>query len=74
MTVVELLGLAAQWGPSAGATILILWAGYRRIWVWGRELDKAEKRADKFETMALRSLHIADVATKAVEQTKGGQG
>jgi len=76
VTVGELLALVAPWGPSAVVTVLILWAGFKRYWVWGYQLDAAEKRADRFEHLALDLLHIAKTATSAVEseRAKGGQG
>lgn len=76
MTIPELLGLVAPWGPSGVLAVLILWAGFKGLWVWGRELTKAEKRADKFEQLAIGNLHIARTATDAIEseRAKGGQG
>ncbi len=76
MTIGELLALVAPWGPSAVITVLVLWAGARKVWVWGYQLDAAEKRADRFEQLALDLLHIAKTATSAAEseRAKGGQG
>lgn len=59
-----------------GVPFLLLaigWAGYKRVWTWGYQLEEAQKRADKFEQLALGNLHIAATATEAIvaERSRG---
>lgn len=72
MSVSELYDLITRGGLPVVA-LLILWAGFRGYWVWGRELTKAEQRADKFEQLAMGNLHLAATAADALgtERTRG---
>lgn len=68
MTVADVYDLITRGGLPVVA-LLILWAGARRIWVWGYQLEEAQRRADRFEALALKSTHIAATATEAVAST-----
>ncbi len=42
--------------------VLILYGGYKRIWVWGYQLDKVQKEADEWKDAALRSSGLAQTS------------
>lgn len=72
MNISELYDLITRGGLPVVA-LLILWAGARRLWVWGYQLEESQKRAEKFEQLALGNLHIAATATDAIvaERSRG---
>lgn len=56
--------------------IIIIVSGFRRYWVWGYQLEDAERRATAWEQRFLSALELSsratELATKAVAPP-GGQ-
>lgn len=48
--------------------MIILWAGHKRYWVWGYQLDEAERRAQQWQTRADTWQDLAWKGTHAAEQ------
>lgn len=48
--------------------ILIAWAGATGRWVFGRELEAAERRADTWQQIASTSLTAIQAAIEALER------
>lgn len=65
MTLIDLYDGVAR-GGLPFLLIAIGWAGYKRYWVFGYFYDEQKKRADRFEDLAFRSLHIAARVTDVV--------
>lgn len=68
----EAIALAAKLSSVGFPTllILILIGNYYEVWVWGRQLRKAEATSDKWQDMALRSVGIAET-TVNIAKSKG---
>lgn len=58
------VGDIASKGGLLTFVLLILYTGRKRVWVWGYQLDAAEKREADWKDMALRGTLIAERATK----------
>lgn len=41
----------------------ILWGGYKRIWVWGWQLEASEKRYEALWQLTSRAVDVADRST-----------
>ena len=48
--------------------ILIAWAGKAGIWVWGRELEASEKRANEWHNIVSNSLITIQASIEALER------
>jgi hypothetical protein len=48
-----------------GVLILIIWAGHKGIWVYGKMYDAKVKECERWQDLALNGLNLADRATKA---------
>lgn len=46
-------------------------AGIKGVWVWGRELRKAERDGDFWRDIALRSMGLTDAAIEVVKKKSG---
>lgn len=46
----------------ATTLVLILIGSYRGIWVWGSQLQKAEKEAAEWKAMALQAAGLAETS------------
>ena len=57
---VDWLDLIERFGLPVAIFILILWTGYKRIWVWGAELKASEKREQEWRELALTGTKIAE--------------
>ncbi len=42
--------------------VLILYGSYKGVWVWGRELRKAELESAEWKSMALRGAKLAETS------------
>lgn len=62
MTLVDLLGYVKDVSFST-LVIAILWGSYKRIWVWGWQLEAAEKQNAVLFNLALRATDVADKTT-----------
>ena len=54
--------------------LAIGWAGYKQFWVFGWAYVEQKQRADRFEELALRSLHIATRVTDVVASDRAKDG
>lgn len=43
-----------------GVLVFALFGGYKRIWVWGYQLDECKEREQAWRAMALRNGGVAD--------------
>lgn len=68
----EILDVAQKLsGATLGVlAVFILWGGYRRIWVWGYQLDKAQTDGDEWKTMALRAAGLAETSVHIAKDTR----
>jgi ornithine cyclodeaminase/alanine dehydrogenase-like protein (mu-crystallin family) len=64
--------------PVIGLLLLILVAGARKVWVWGRELDACEalcaakaEELSEWRDLALRGLGAAEAATEKAKRVIG---
>lgn len=73
MTLLEIYDGIAR-GGLPFLLLAIGYAGYRRFWVWGWSYDEQKQRADKFEELAFRSLHIATRVTDVVASDRAKDG
>lgn len=52
-----------------GGVLFILWAGYREIWVWGRQLREVKRERDELRELLYHTTRTArKAANKLVEQ------
>lgn len=58
--IIDILEQLKSWGPLATLLALILFGSYRGIWVWGRDLREAKQARDRWESMALRAVGLAE--------------
>lgn len=65
MTLLELYDFVARGGFPALMAV-ILWAGSKRVWVWGWQFDHERRRADRFEEIALTNAKIAATTTQVI--------
>lgn len=63
MTAVEVYQFISSGGFPAILT-LVIWTGYKSVWVWGKELER--ERADHRQTKAERDRGIRFVQDKAL--------
>jgi hypothetical protein len=68
MTELNIILDAIQRGGMPFIVLLILYGGYKEIWVWGRQLKAAEAREEEWKRMVLRST---DLATRATNTAAG---
>lgn len=61
------LALAGVIGTIAGA-------GMKGLWVWGRELKKAERDANFWRDIALKSMGLTDIAIEVAQKKKTDDG
>lgn len=54
------LEFAREFGFPVVTLILVLYTGYKRVWVWGAELKAAEKREQEWRELALTGTKIAE--------------
>lgn len=64
-TVFEIYEFVSAGGLPA-LLLLIVYSGYKRVWVWGRELDEANDRADRAERRSERYERLAERTTPAL--------
>lgn len=69
MALQDFLDLAAKVGFSSLLT-LILYGSYKRIWVWGSELDACNKEKEAWKELALRNSGIARKSLNMMEERK----
>ena len=62
----EFAAFLGQFGLPISMLVVVLTTGARGMWVWGRELHKAEAQAVEWRTIALRALNVSEKATKGV--------
>jgi hypothetical protein len=63
-----------QWVQTAGLTaslFFILYGGWKRMWVWGWQLEEMRQERDQWRAFAMRGTAIADKAVKHLE--RGGR-
>ena len=51
---------------------LILYGGYKRVWVFGYQLEKAESDAQQWKEMALHATGIAETSVSIAKTTRQG--
>jgi hypothetical protein len=49
--------------------LLILWGSYKSVWCWGKDLVKAEARADRWQDIALQSIGLAEKSVVIAKRT-----
>lgn len=61
-----------------GALVIAFWAGAKRKWVWGYQLDEMRQDRDMWRDIALRSIgqtsRTVDVAQKGVSLVEAKAG
>jgi hypothetical protein len=69
MTALDVYEFVSAGGLPA-VLLLIVWTGYKRVWVWGRDHDeqiaRAEARAERAEARAERYERLAERTTPAL--------
>ncbi len=65
----ERLGSA---GFGIGA-VIVLYTGFKRVWIWGWAYDEKAKEAEFWRSIALRGIEAADKGLSVVDKvvTKG---
>lgn len=53
-------------GGLPAILFIIVWSGYKRVWVWGREADEANDRAERAEVRAERYERLSERTTPAI--------
>ena len=57
------ISLIQTFGLPVVMLVLVLVLGVRKVWVWGYQLEESERRAAKWEEMALRGTRLAEEGT-----------
>jgi hypothetical protein len=68
------LGQVLRWVSDLGVIgllLIIIWSGHRRLWVWGWQLEAAERREDEWRQMALKGTEIGERVIGVVEKERG---
>lgn len=64
LTLTDIFGILKDAG-LLGALLFALIGGYRRVWVWGYQLDECKERENAWKAMALRTGEVADKNAEA---------
>jgi hypothetical protein len=69
MTVADVLKLLEGQWPLVVVSVLILYGGAKRIWVWGYQLKDMTQDRDEWKARALRSVGLVERTVTVLEQT-----
>ena len=69
MTLQDFIDLAAKVGFS-GLLTAIIYGSYKRVWVWGSELESTRKEAEAWKELALRNSGIANRTLTMAEEKR----
>lgn len=68
-TLVEKLGGIS--GISFSTVMLLIVIGsYKKVWVWGWQLDKAEAQSLEWKTMALQATKVTESSVDIAKRTR----
>jgi hypothetical protein len=59
MTLAEVFSFLKDAG-LLGALLFALVGGYKRVWVWGYQLDECKQREEAWQRLALKNAGLAD--------------
>jgi hypothetical protein len=69
MTVADILKLLEGQWPLVAVSVLVLYGGAKRIWVWGYQLHDMTQDRDEWKARALRSVGLVERTVTVLEQT-----
>lgn len=73
---VDIFAMAEKLSGAGLTTIvlLILISGWKRIWVWGYQIDECRAERDEWKRMALRGTDFAERAVVLAEKKPAAGG